>query len=64
MTTASQKKEIVESLNDLDAVQSEKVLEFIRTLHESRQGVAKQEIGHRKVMKEINQALTQARLWV
>lgn len=63
MTTTRQKQEIVESLNNLDVAQSEKVLQFIKTLNHRHQGEVKNEHG-KKVMKEINLALTRARLWI
>ena len=64
MTTINQKHEIVQSLNDLDAVQSEKVLDFIKTLRDSQQRKAGQQDLKPKFVKEMNHALSQVRLWI
>ena len=59
MTTTNQKLEILQSLNNLDAVQSEIVLKFIKGLvQEERNQIFHQHIK-RKAMKEIGQALRQ-----
>lgn len=63
MTTINQKQEIVQSLNSLDAVQSEKVLDYIKALLHSQAGEDNQQ-SLKKAMKEINKALGQARLWI
>ena len=63
MTAINQKHEIVRSLNDLDAVQSEKVLDFIKTLRDSQENAARQDFN-RRFVKEMNQALSQVRLWI
>ena len=57
MTTTNQKLEILQSLSNLDAVQSEIVLKFIKGLvqNDGRQ-IAHQHFK-RKAMKEIGQAL-------
>lgn len=58
MTTTYQKLEIVQSLNRLDAVQSEQVLDFIRGLLHNRSTDANHhQYLRRKAMKEIGQAL-------
>lgn len=64
MTTINQKQEIVQSLGDLDAVQSEKVLEYIKTLLNRRQDEKNDDSRKGEIMKEINRALGQARLWI
>lgn len=60
MTTTNQKLEILQSLNQLDTVQSEIVLKFIKGLvHEKRSHPVRQYLK-RRAMKEIGQALRQA----
>ena len=61
MTTPNQKQEIVQSLSNLDAVQSEKVLNYIKAL---LHGPAAAEQQKEKAMREINSAITMARLWI
>ncbi|HEY9486972.1 MAG TPA: hypothetical protein VIQ51_01490 [Chryseosolibacter sp.] len=57
MTTTNQKQEIVQSLRHLDAVQSEKVLNFIKGLLD----VEHNDLHHQhlkvKALKEISHAL-------
>ena len=60
MTTTNQKLEILRSLNNLDAVQSEKVLIFIKDLLHSEQNDLYHQYMKRKAMQEIGQALRQA----
>ena len=60
MTTTNQKQEIVRSLNNLDAVQSEKVLSFIKGLIHNEPNDLYQQHLKRKAMQEIGQALQQA----
>jgi hypothetical protein len=62
--TINPKHEIVRSLNDLDAVQSVKVLDFIKTLRDSQEDAASQQDFKRRFVKEMNQALSQVRLWI
>lgn len=62
MITVDQKHEIVRSLNRLDADQSEKVLDFIRSLAE-RNADSPEEIK-RRALREINKGLRRARLWI
>ena len=64
MTAINQKKEIVQSLGNLDAVQSEKVLEYIKTLLDRRQDETNDDRRKGEILKEINRALGQARLWI
>ena len=64
MTTINQKQEIVQSLGNLDAVQSEKVLEYIKTLLNRRRDEKNDDSRKGEIMKEINRALGQARLWI
>ncbi|HET9487208.1 MAG TPA: hypothetical protein VFO54_07230 [Chryseosolibacter sp.] len=64
MTAINQKKEIVQSLSTLDAVQSEKVLEYIKTLLDRRQDETNDDRRKGEILKEINRALGQARLWI
>lgn len=64
MTTINQKNEIVQSLGNLDAVQSEKVLEYIKTLLDRRQDETDDDRRKGEMLKEINRALGQARLWI
>jgi hypothetical protein len=57
MTTTNQKQEIVQTLSSLDAVQAEKVLNFIKGLvHNERQDLYHQYLK-RKAMTEIGKAL-------
>lgn len=57
MTTMHQKLEIMQTLNRLDAVQSEKVLDYIKGLLYSPQSDLHRQHIRRKAMKEIGQAL-------
>jgi len=57
MTTIHQKLEILQTLNRLDAVQSEKVLDYIKGLLYSPQNDFHRQYVRRKAMKEIGQAL-------
>lgn len=62
MITVDQKHEIVRSLNRLDADQSEKVLDFIRSLAE--RNADSPEETRRRALREINKGLRRARLWI
>jgi len=65
MTTTYQKTEILRSLSDLDAAQSEKVLNYIRGLLIMEQTESyHRNIKRRRAMKEIGQALGQAGNWI
>ena len=59
MTTINQKLEILQSLNQLDAVQSEIVLKFIRGLVQDDTRPPAHHYLKRKAMKEIGLALSQ-----
>jgi len=59
MTTNHQKLEILNSLNSLDALQSEKVLGFIKALVPRNRPSFRHHHCKRQAMKEINQALRQ-----
>ncbi|HET9487285.1 MAG TPA: hypothetical protein VFO54_07625 [Chryseosolibacter sp.] len=61
MTTSHNKLEILQSLNSLDAVQSEKVLDYIRGLLQHPQQDFHRHYFRRKAMKEIGQALREIR---
>jgi hypothetical protein len=61
MTTSHNKLEILQSLNRLDAVQSEKVLDYIRGLLQHPQQDLHRHYFRRKAMKEIGQALSEIR---
>jgi hypothetical protein len=56
MTTIHQRNQIMESLRSLDKVQTEKVLEYIKTLTHHRDDLRRQVIKSR-AMVEIRQAL-------
>jgi hypothetical protein len=60
MTTTNQKLEILQSLNNLDAVQSEIVLKFIQGLIQGDGNRAAHHQLKRKAMREIGQALKQS----
>ena len=60
MTTTNQKLEILQSLNNLDAVQSEIVLKFIKGLIQGDLHRTAHQHLKRKAMREIGQALKQA----
>lgn len=60
MTTTYHKLEILQSLNRLDAVQSEQVLDYIRRLLHTPQTDLHRQHFRRKAMKEIGQALREA----
>ncbi len=64
MIVIHQKQEIVQSLDDLDAIQSEKVLDFIKELLDRQRNEADQQSLDRKALKEINRALRHPRLWM
>lgn len=57
MTTKDQKLEILQSLNRLDAAQSEQVLDYIKGLLHSPETDLRRQHIRRKAMKEIGQAL-------
>lgn len=61
MTTTYQKLAIVQSLNSLDAVQSEKVLRFIQGLLQRPERDLRHQYLRSKAMKEIGQALRELR---
>lgn len=61
MTTSNQKQEILQSLRSLDAVQSEKVLSYIKGLLNGQQNEIPYELQKQKAMREISQALGQLR---
>jgi hypothetical protein len=60
MTTTNQKQEIVRSLSNLDAAQSEQVLNFIRGLISREQNDLYHQYLKRKAIQEIGRALEQA----
>ena len=65
MTTTYQKQELVQSLQDLDAAQSEKVLIYIRGLLSVQQRESyRQNVKRHRAMKEIGQALGQSGTWM
>jgi hypothetical protein len=65
MTTTYQKMEILRSLNNLDAAQSEKVLNYIKgLLFVQQKEFYHQNIKRHRAMKEIGQALSQAGNWI
>jgi tellurite resistance protein len=57
MTTATQKLQILESLNALDQSQSEKVLAYIKDMLVSSRDERQYKKFKREAMKEIRQAL-------
>jgi tellurite resistance protein len=57
MTTATQKLQILESLNALDQSQSEKVLAYIKDMLVSSRDESTYRRFKREAMKEIRQAL-------
>lgn len=61
MTTTNQKQEILQSLSNLDAAQSEKVLTYIRGLLSGHRNEVHYQMLKRQAMKEIGQALGQMR---
>jgi hypothetical protein len=61
MTTINQKYQIVESLNSLDQMQTEKVLEYIKGLMYASQSEASHQQLKRQALKEIRQALGKGR---
>ena len=64
MTTTYQKLEILQCLNNLDAAQSEKVLNYIKGLLNVQQSESYyRNIRRYRAMKEIDQALGEARNW-
>lgn len=56
MTTNS-RQEIMRSLNELDTLQSERVLEYIKAIMRQEQHVPKHHRVKRKALKEIRSAL-------
>jgi hypothetical protein len=65
MTTTYQKMEILRSLRNLDAAQSEKVLNYIKGLLFVEQKESyHQNIKRHRAMKEIGDALGQAGNWI
>lgn len=56
MASATQKLQILESLNALDAAQTEKVLTYIRSLTTARDEM-RYKLYKREAMKEIRKAL-------
>jgi hypothetical protein len=62
MTNMNQKHQIVESLNSLDQMQTEKVLEYIKRLtYPAIQDEASYQKFKREALKEIRQALGKGR---
>ncbi|MFN3840637.1 MAG: hypothetical protein ACK4RF_08010 [Cyclobacteriaceae bacterium] len=57
MTTATQKLQILESLNALDQSQTEKVLAYINSMLVASRDESKYRRFKREAMKEIRQAL-------
>ncbi len=57
MTTATQKLQILESLNALDQSQTEKVLAYIKDMLVSSRDESQYKRFKREAMKEIRQAL-------
>ena len=57
MTSFHQKHQILESLDSLDQGQTEKVLEYIRSLLYIKKDEASQQRLKREALKEIRQAL-------
>jgi hypothetical protein len=65
MTTTYQKLEILQSLNNLDAAQSEKVLNYIKgLLCVQQEEFYHHNIKRHRAMKEIGKALDQAGNWM
>ena len=64
MTTTNQKEEILRSLSNLDAFQSEMVLNYINGLLYVRQRDAYYSVKRHQAMKEIGQALGKAGSWM
>ena len=61
MTSFHQKNQILESLDSLDHGQTEKVLEYIRSLMHSRNDESAHQRLKREAMKEIRNALGKGR---
>jgi hypothetical protein len=61
MTTTHPKQEILQSLNNLDAAQSEKVLDFIKGLLKNSHSDLQHQTIKRKALREIGQALRELR---
>jgi hypothetical protein len=57
MTSFHQKNQILDSLNSLDHGQTEKVLEYIRTLVHTRKDESAHQTLKREALKEIRLAL-------
>jgi hypothetical protein len=61
MTITYQKLELLQTVQNLDAVQSEKVLDFIRGLAKTPENDRDQQRVKTRAMKEIGQALLEIR---
>jgi hypothetical protein len=61
MTTTHPKQEILQSLDNLDVAQSEKVLDFIRGLLKNSHRDLQHQTIKRKALREIGQALRELR---
>lgn len=61
MTITYQKLELLQTVQNLDAVQSEKVLDFIRELAKTPENDRDQQRVKTRAMKEIGQALLEIR---
>lgn len=61
MTITYQKLELLQTVRNLDAVQSEKVLDFIRGLAKTPENDRDQQRVKTRAMKEIGQALLEIR---
>jgi len=62
MTTTKEKQEILRSLNNLDSVQTQQVLNFIKDILRADENGPYQQYLKRKAMQEIGHALKQAPL--
>jgi hypothetical protein len=62
MTSIHQRHQILESLNALDQGQAEKVLDFIRSLQQTRKDETHQQKMKREAMREIRLALGHDRM--
>jgi hypothetical protein len=61
MTVFNKKHQILESLEDLDYAQTEKVLDYIRGLIKSSRDDARYQLLKREALKEIREALGNGR---
>jgi hypothetical protein len=61
MTITYQKLELLQTVQNLDAVQSEKVLDFIRELAKTPENDPDQQRVKTRAMKDIGQALLEIR---